>query len=53
MPIVGYPYRPVVVERANCGPTVLATLLGKSTISKCQRLSGASGFERMMAEGNL
>lgn len=26
--IVGYPFRPKMVEKANCGPTVLAAVLG-------------------------
>lgn len=27
----GYPFSPKVVERANCGPTVLASLIGEDT----------------------
>lgn len=30
-PLRGFPYSPVVTERANCGPTVLASLLGVDT----------------------
>lgn len=31
MKIHGYPYRPLISEKANCGPTVTATILGIST----------------------
>lgn len=31
MKIIGYPFSPKVVEKANCGPTVLASLLGVDT----------------------
>ena len=31
MGIVGYPCRPYVYEEANCGPTVLAALIGQNT----------------------
>ena len=38
MNVVGYPFSPKIVERANCGPTVLATLLGINTDEAMQAM---------------
>lgn len=35
MELQGYPFRPSVHEEANCGPTVLAALLGFGTRNAC------------------